>query len=358
LRRQEEKIGLPANENAPLSSRFEGLIAHACQKTGEKVVVIIDEYDKPLTDNLTRPEVYDSVRQTMQTFYSALKASDEYLRFTLLTGVTKFSKVSIFSTLNHLDDISLNSNYAALCGITEKELWGNYTPEIEALAQLRNATAEGVLDKLRGMYNGYHFSDEVTPENSVYNPFSVIHALKDQRFNYYWFSTGTPTFLVQKLEDARCDIPSLESGTSIGKNEIEDYRPESTNPIPLLYQTGYLTITGYEKRFNDFILAFPNEEVRIGFLQSLLPSVTRRPQDYRGLYLVNFIKDLDKGDVESFMNRMTAFLAGIPGGTDSDKEHYIQTVFYIVFTLMGEFAQTEVKSADGRSDMEIGRAHV
>jgi hypothetical protein len=252
-----------------------------------------------------------------------------------------------------LRDISLVKNYAAICGITETELVDNFKPEIEAMADEDGCGFDDMLGQLRKNYNGYHFSDDVKKENSVYNPFSVLNSLSNRSCGYYWFSTGTPTFLVRKLEAENFEIPNLSMGVNSSPQAISDYRPENDDPVPLLFQSGYLTIKRYDKTFGEFTLAYPNNEVKYGFLNALLPVYMKRTLDFRGLFVVNFVKDLFKGDIEAFMNRMTAFFAGISGGIDRDHEHYVQSIFYVVFTLMGEFTRTEVKSAKGRADMVV-----
>jgi hypothetical protein len=339
--------------DAPVNFCFENLIAQVCEKTKERVVVIIDEYDKPLTDNIDNPEIYESIQRLLQDFYGVLKPSDKYLRFVFLTGVTKFSKVSIFSTLNQLRDISLEEEFAEVCGITETELVGNFHPEIEAIAKSEETNFDGMLDILRGNYNGYHFSKDVSRESSVYNPFSVINCLTKKDVGYYWFSTGTPTFLFKKLQDSGVRIRSLGDGVSTTPQAISDYRPENPDPIPLLYQSGYLTIKEYSRKLKRFTLAYPNSEVRNGFLYAFLPILLHNPPDDRGLYIGDFYNDLSNGDVDSFMTRITAFFASIPYGTVKEGEHYFQTVFYVVFTLLGEFCRTEVRSAAGRADMVV-----
>jgi hypothetical protein len=348
----EEKYNVKP-ENLPVNFRFGKLISKIAEMAGSRVAVIIDEYDKPLTDNIDNPETYETIRRILQDFYGELKSCDEYLQLVFLTGVTKFSKVSIFSTLNQLRDISLEDDFAEVCGVTEAELVSNFRPEIEEIAKSEETDFDGMVGLLRENYNGYHFSKNTEKESSVYNPFSLINCLTKKEVGSYWFSTGTPTFLFKKLQNARFGVSSLGDGVKTTPQAINDYRPENPDPIPLLYQSGYLTIKNFNKKFNEFTLAFPDEEVKFGFLELLLPSIIKSSQDCRGMYIVNFIKDLDSNDINSFMTRMTAFFAGIPYGNAKEDEHYFQTVFYVVFTLMGEFCRTEVRSAAGRADMVV-----
>ncbi|GHT64021.1 hypothetical protein AGMMS50239_20980 [Bacteroidia bacterium] len=265
LSRLEEKWGKDDSESL-LSTRLEGLMHRAYKKTGKRVVVLIDEYDKPLTSTLDKPELHEQIREALSGFYGVLKTADPYLRFLLLTGITKFSKVSIFSQLNQLQDISMDERYAGVCGISQSELIDNFEPEIQALAERRKMSYEETLAELKKRYDGYHFAKE---SEGIYNPFSLLNTFASRDFAYYWFSTGTPTFLVKMLKDANFDIPNLESDVTIAAPEIVDYRAGDTNPLPLLYQTGYLTIKDFDQLFNEYRLGFPNEEVKYGFLNEL-----------------------------------------------------------------------------------------
>ncbi|MDR3093600.1 MAG: AAA family ATPase, partial [Bacteroidales bacterium] len=237
LLRLEEKWGHNDSEKS-LSTRLEGLMYRACEKTGKRVVVLIDEYDKPLTSTLDKPALHEQIKDALSGFYGVLKTADPYLRFLLLTGITKFSKVSIFSQLNQLQDISMNKYFAGVCGISETELIENFEPEIQSLAKDVNKSYEETLAELKKRYDGYHFAKD---SEGVYNPFSLLNTFAKRDFDYYWFSTGTPTFLVKMLKDADFDIPNLESDVTIAAPSIADYRAGDTNPLPLLYQTGYLT---------------------------------------------------------------------------------------------------------------------
>ena len=279
-----------------------------------------------------------------------LKSADTYLRFVMLTGVTKFSKVSVFSDLNHLEDISMDENYAGICGISESELIACFQPEIEGIAQRRELTCEAVLTELKKRYDGYHFAPN---SEGMYNPFSLLNTFSKKEFRDYWFATGTPTFLVKMLKAADFDLRSLENDVKIAARSISDYRTEHEDPVPLLYQSGYLTIRGYDTLFDEYILGFPNEEVKYGFFNELLP-VYMQGRNVRGDFsIANFVRDLLAGNVESFMTRLKAFFAGIPYELNNKEEKHYQTVFFLLFRLMGQFVEAEQRSAVGRADAVV-----
>ncbi|GHT30488.1 hypothetical protein AGMMS49574_10280 [Bacteroidia bacterium] len=265
LRMIEESWGQDKADTT-FSTRLMGLMHRAYEKTGKRVVVLVDEYDKPLTSTLDNPELYEQIREALSGFYGVLKTADPYLRFLLLTGITKFSQVSIFSQLNQLQDISMDERYVGVCGISESELIDNFNPEIRTLAEKQKISYEGALAELKKLYDGYHFCENT---EGLYNPFSLLNAFAKNALRYYWFSTGTPTFLVKMLKNIHFDIPNLENDVTIAASSIADYRVGNQNPLPLLYQTGYLTIKDYEQMFNTYVLGFPNEEVKYGFLNEL-----------------------------------------------------------------------------------------
>jgi hypothetical protein len=287
------------------------------------------------------------MRKLLKGFYGVLKTADAYLRFVLLTGVTKFSKISVFSDLNHLKDISLDDHYAGICGITEKELRSNFMPEVENLAKKRKLTVEETLSELKKRYDGYHFAIEV---EGVYNPFSLLNTLDEKVFRYYWYATGTPTFLVRMLKKMNFDIPSLEKNVKVPSIAISEYRVGSDDPTPLLYQTGYLTIKDYNELLDSYILGFPNEEVKYGFLYELFPAYMPKTNILTEFFVGYFIEDLQVGNVEGFMTRLKAFFAGISYDLNNKSEKDYQTVFYLLFKLMGQFIEAEPRSAVGRAD--------
>jgi hypothetical protein len=349
LKRLEFHWGKDETETTP-ASRLSGLIRRACEKTGRKVVVLVDEYDKPLVNTMDKKEVNESMRDILKGFYGILKSADAYLRFVMLTGVTKFSKVSVFSDLNHLVDISLDNQYAGICGISESELTACFQPEIAGLAERRKLTYEETLAELKKRYDGYHFSEN---SEGMYNPFSLLNTFNAGAFRDYWFATGTPTFLVKMLKTMDFDIETMENDVKVSANSITDYRAEYEDPIPLLYQSGYLTIKDYDALFNEYILGFPNEEVKYGFLNELLPAYMPKKNIMGEFYSANFVRDLLAGNVDGFMNRLKAFFAGIPYELNNKEEKHYQTVFYLLFKLMGQFIEAEQRSAIGRADAVV-----
>ncbi|MDR1726501.1 MAG: AAA family ATPase, partial [Acidobacteriota bacterium] len=264
-----------------LSSRFENLIRGVAEKAGRRVVVLIDEYDKPLLKNLDDGPIQKSFLDVLKGFYGVLKSADQWLRFVFITGVTKFSHVSIFSDLNQLRDISMDKAFAGVCGISEAELAGSFAPEIRGLADDAAMTAEEARAEMRKRYDGYRFAPEA---ETVYNPFSVLNTFADRRFGYYWFRTGTPTFLVEQLRDTRFHVPDFTGGVSVYAQRIDDYRAKGDDPVPLLYQTGYLTIKDYEPRTGRYTLGFPNEEVKYAFLGELLDSYVPKGSNLKRLF--------------------------------------------------------------------------
>ncbi|MCL2041882.1 MAG: ATP-binding protein [Bacteroidales bacterium] len=348
----EEKWGKVENETTP-ASRLIGLIHRAYEKTGKRVVVLIDEYDKPLISTMENSDLNDEIRTELKGFYGVLKAEDANLKFVFLTGVTKFSQVSVFSDLNHLEDISLDKRFAEICGISETELLQNFQPEIQALADENSLTCEQAFAELKKRYDGYHFAKESA---DIYNPFSVLKTFKKLDFAYYWFETGTPTFLVNTLRKQNYDIRRFEDDVIVSADSIMDYRVENQNLMPLLYQTGYLTIKEYKQNKDAFVLGFPNEEVKYGFLKELLPAFVHDPIQTGNFSILKFLQQIENNDIEGFMTSLKAFFAAIPYDAIEQKnrdEQYYQHVFYLLFTLIGQFVQTEVKSSKGRADAVV-----
>ncbi|MDR3188723.1 MAG: ATP-binding protein [Prevotellaceae bacterium] len=345
-----EKLWGRAVEDNDPASRFLGLISRAYEQTGRKVVVLVDEYDKPLLGTMDDLNVNKDIRDVLKGFYGVLKSADAYLRFVLLTGVTKFSKVSVFSDLNHLVDISLDKEYAAICGISESELVSCFQQEITALAKEIGKTYDETLAELKKRYDGYHFAKE---SEGMYNPFSLLNTLSKKDFSNYWFATGTPTFLVKMLKKLDFDVKTLEGGVRISADSITDYRAEFEDPVPLLYQSGYLTILSYNDRFNSYTLGFPNEEVKYGFFNELLPAYVPGKNVRSEFYVGCFIEDLLANNVDSFMTRLSAFFAGVPYDLNNKEEKHYQTIFFIFFRLMGQFIEVEQHSAVGRADAVV-----
>jgi len=336
-----------------LSVRFANVISEARKKTGQRVVVLIDEYDKPLISSIDNLDLNNEMRTILKGFYGILKAEDANLKFVFLTGVTKFSKVSVFSDLNQLVDISLNEKFAEICGISEEELLHNFQPEIQELAECRKMTYEQAFAELKKRYDGYHFA-KVSAD--IYNPFSILNTFGSMDFAYYWFATGTPTFLAKALQQQNYDIRKLNDDVIIPANSIMDYRVENQNFTPLLYQSGYLTIKEYRQNRDTFVLGFPNEEVKYGFLNELLPAFVHTPITTGNFSVVEFLQQIEDNDINGFMTSLKAFFAAIPYDAIEQKhrdEQYYQHVFYLLFTLMGQFVETEVKNNKGRADAVV-----
>jgi len=341
------------------SSRFKGIIQRAYYQTGKQVVILVDEYDKPLLQTMgVNEELNEHYRNTLKAFYSVIKTCDEYIRFAFLTGVTKFSKISIFSDLNNLKDISLNETYAGICGITQKELETNFQPEIQALAEKQKLDYSQALAALKQWYDGYLFHPV---GEGMYNPYSILNAFDDKELKSYWFSTGTPTFLVNYLKEAHYYIPDLDGNVELNEAGLETYRAVAQDVLPILFQAGYLTIKEYISDLRLYRLGFPNDEVRYGFLHNLLPAYSDVPFGQTGVWVGRFVQDIRKGDVNSFMERMQAIISSIPyDDFPKDKlklrEQNYQTAVYLVFALIGQFVQTEVHSAKGRADCVLKTA--
>ena len=352
LKKEEKLYGLK-NEGDSFGKRFQSLIETAYNKTGKQVVILVDEYDKPLLQTMgVNEDLNEEFRNTLKAFYSVIKTCDQYIRFAFLTGVTKFSKVSIFSDLNNLQDISMLNDYAEICGLTQAEIEKTFKPEIERLAKNTKNSYDKMLEELKKRYDGYKFS--VLGE-SVYNPFSILNTLNSGELKNYWFSTGTPTFLVNYLKDAYYNIPDLDGKVELDESMLNEYRADTKNPIPILFQSGYLTIKEYIEEVNMYRLGFPNDEVRYGFLKNLFPSYSSLRPDETGVSIWKFVEDVRAGNVDSFMERMQAIIAGVPyDNLPKDKlklrEQNYQTAVYLIFKLMGQFVQTEIHCAKGRAD--------
>lgn len=332
-----------------LSLRFKGVIRRAAEQTGRPVVVLIDEYDKPLLQSLNNHALHNAYKETLKAFYGVLKSADQYLKFYLLTGVTKFSQVSVFSDLNQLNDISMDRHYNEICGLTWQEIADNFEPELLELGENNDLTPQETRETMTRLYDGYHF---MYGQEGIFNPFSVLNVLSKGTFDNYWFKTGTPTFLVELLKKTDYDLRNID-GVQMDVDGFANYRADVQRPIPVIYQSGYLTIKDYDKRFRLYTLGFPNEEVKYGFLEFIVPFYTAIPSTESPFYIGKFVRELEAGDVEAFMERLRAFFADIPYELNDKTERHYQAVFYLVFTLMGQFTQTEVRSARGRADAVV-----
>ena len=332
------------------SIRFLEVIKAAHARTGRGVVVLIDEYDKPLLNSFDNPELQEQYRSILTAFYSVLKTADPWLRFIFITGVTKFAQMGIFSNLNQLSDISLDLDYATLCGLTLSEIEANFAPEIDRLVAYHGGTRKEMIEELTRRYDGYHFSSGDVP--NVFNPFSLLSVMEKRLFQNYWFATGTPTFLARMLQQTDFDLQELD-GIEVTASSLTDDRADVKNPVPMIYQSGYLTIKGYDKRFQTYTLGFPNEEVKYGFLNFVAPFYSAIPGSETDFYIGKFVQELEKGDVNAFMTRLRAFFADFPYELNAKTERHYQVVFYLVFKLMGQFTDAEVRSARGRADAVV-----
>lgn len=349
LEKWEHKYGTERNDRNP-EERFAYLIERAYKLTGKQVVVLIDEYDKPLLQAILDKPLLEEYRRILKSFYGVLKSADRYLRFVFLTGVTKFAQVSVFSDLNQLQDISTWPDYTSLCGITKEELVRTFTPEIERLGAFNGMDFETTLEKMTRLYDGYHFYPYC---EGVFNPFSVLSACKAKVLDNFWFQTGTPTYLVNLLQESDYDLRLLIDGVEVTASAFSEYRAEARNPLPMIYQSGYLTIKDYDKEVLLYTLSFPNDEVRYAFLNFLVPFYTKVTDDETGFHIAQFMHELRAGDVDSFMERLQVFFAGIPYDLNAGTERHYQAIFYVVFTLLGQFVETEVRSARGRADAVV-----
>ena len=335
-----------------LTIRFRELVKNISRKTESQVVVLIDEYDAPLLTVLHDSERLEPMRTLLQSFYSPLKKLDQYLRFVFITGISKFSQLSIFSQLNNLNNISMLPQYAGICGITEQELKDNFQEGITELGKANKMTNDEVLAKLKLKYDGYRFSRNA---EGVYNPFSLLSAMDNRDFNNYWFSTGTPTFLVKMMKRFHTDLTKLD-GSEAGADDFDAPTENMHSVLPLFYQSGYLTIKGYDPILSNYTLGYPNEEVKVGLMHALLPFyVVKDPVEARTaagkMYLA-----LRKDDIDEALEAARAFFAGIPyqEGTLQDaptSEGHFTTMLYVMFSFLNVYVYTQVRTAKGRMDI-------
>ena len=333
------------------SIRFSNVIKAAYEKTGHRVAILIDEYDKPMLETFHDKELQDKFRAILVSFYSVLKGADPYLKFILITGVTKFAQMSIFSTLNQLMDISLMKPYEAICGMTLPEIETTFDPELDAWAVDSNLPRQAVVDRMTHMYDGYRFSKK-QPEG-IYNPFSVLNAVNQLSFSNFWFATGTPTFLVHILRRTEFDVRLLLEGIEVTESSLSTYAADEDDPVPMLYQSGYLTIKDYKEEYGLYRLEFPNDEVKYGLLNYMTKYYTPVLNRDMPFYIGRFNDELRAGQIDAFMTRMRAFFGGISYELSDDTERHYHNVFYIVFTLLGQYAEVEVRSSHDRADMVV-----
>ena len=348
LLRWEELYGTGPGEDT-FAGRFEGIVARAAQKTGHRVAILVDEYDKPLLQTFDKPELQEDYRNTLKAFYSVCKTQDRYIKLAFFTGVTKFSKVSVFSDLNNLKDISMDMRFVNLCGITGGELHACFDEPVEQLAAACGITKEECYAKLRLQYDGYHFHEKA---EGLYNPFSLLNTLDRLEFRNYWFETGTPTFLVEVLKKNHYQLDNLTEELATA-DDLTGLDTAMENPVPLIYQSGYLTIKGYEKEFKMYKLGYPNKEVEEGFAHFLMPFYTPVTRDRQNFFIPNFVKDLRTGNVEGFMTRLQALFADGSYQVVGDMELYFQNCMAVIMKLLGFYVDVERHTSNGRIDIVV-----
>ena len=362
----EEDYGMKGDAELGIGDRFALLLAHVHKVTGKRCVVLIDEYDKPLLDvmdsGLKTPHkgvsIEDNNRNVLKSFYSTFKAADEHLQFVLLTGVTKFSQVSVFSGFNQPYDISMDDEFETICGLTPDELNLYFKQSIEVMARLYGTDEEGMYQLLKQQYDGYHFSSGMT---DVFNPFSVLNALKQKRIDNYWFKSGTPTYLIRLLKHSNENLDEL-TGKNYRPEQFVDYKADAEMPLPMIYQSGYLTIKGFNRRFNTFLLDFPNNEVKEGFVSLIANNYLKSKTD-TALEAMTWIQMLEDNNIDLFRKKLTSFFASIPytmrrKENERERERYFHYTFYLLFRLMSTYTiLTEKAQSEGRADCIIETPH-
>ncbi len=349
LEQWEELYG-DEKKNRAVEERFRYVIQKAYEKTGKQVVILIDEYDKPLLHNIDNKEQFDKTRNALKAFYSVLKSQDRYIRFGFLTGVTRFGKVSVFSDLNNLNDISESPDYSGLCGITEVEMLATFDSSIRELAEYHNVTFEEMCQQLRKNYDGYHFAPNSV---GVYNPFSLVKVFGSKQLDYFWYETGTPTFLVEILKKRALPVSDLE-GITLKKNQmVQSIDSIEENVIPVLYQSGYLTIKDYNEKDREYTLGAPNLEVEWGFTENLAKVFAPKLMATTSFGISQFTTDIRNGAPESFMERFQGFFADSSYELAGDKELYFQNTTYVLFKLLGLYVEVERHTSRGRMDVTV-----
>lgn len=343
-----EKIYGDEPSEASFSLRFAGIIRRAHELTGQRVVILVDEYDKPMLQAINNEELQREFRNTLKPFYGALKTMDGDIKFALLTGVTKFGKASVFSDLNNLNDISMDKQYVSLCGMTEEEIHRYFEDDLRRLATAQDMTYEETCTRLKEAYDGYHFRQN---SEGIYNPFSVLNTFAKQEFGSYWFETGTPTYLVELLKQNHYNLEQMshEETNSEVLNSI--YADES--PIPIIYQSGYLTIKDYDPRFENYILGFPNREVEEGFIKFLMPFYTNMNKVESPFEIQQFTRVIESGQPDAFLRRLQSFFADTPYELIRDLEVHYQNVLFIVFRLVGFSVKAEYHTSEGGVDLVL-----
>ena len=329
--------------------RLKNLIQQAYRKYNRQVVVLIDEYDAPLLDVVHEDRDLPVLRNVMRNFYSPLKACDPYLRFVFLTGITKFSQLSIFSELNNIQNISMLPEYAAICGITQEEMEVQMSPDLDVLAARQKRNREETLQRLKTYYDGYHFT---WPSPDIYNPFSLLNAFSDGRLNSYWFGSGTPTYLIEMLSKYHV-IPQEIGGRWVATSAFDAPTERMTSITPLLYQSGYITIKDYDELADLYYLDLPNKEVRIGLMESLLDGYVGRERDEAVTTVAFLSRAIIQDKMDEALRLLRTFLSTVPYCDNTDYEGHYQQMLYVIFSLMGKFVDVEIRTPRGRVDLVI-----
>ena len=344
----ENKYGVKKVYDSP-DIRFQSLIEAAYAKTGQRAVILVDEYDKPIVDNLSSDDLADVFRGQLQGFYSVMKAKDGFIQFGFLTGVTKIGKLSVFSGLNNLMDISMDVRYSDICGISEKDLEKYFPQSVRELALSNHMSEEECYSELARWYDGYHFSED---SPGLYNPFSLLNTFDSLKFREYWFQTGTPSFLVRFLSAGRYDLNDV-SGIKVSSFGLSGVNSSHPNAITLLYQTGYLTIRDYDRSIDRYTLDYPNKEVEDGFVDALSEFYTPVVRSQSSLSVDKFVEDIRTGNADMLMRRFTAFFADMDYQIMGGAELYFQNTMYVMLKMIGQQVQVERHTSNGRIDVLI-----
>ncbi|MCD8302626.1 MAG: ATP-binding protein, partial [Prevotellaceae bacterium] len=349
LTMQEQRFKLPVTQG-DANLRLTNIVMSLYERTGKQVVVLIDEYDAPLLDVVHEDVNLPLLRQVIRNFYSPLKDLDPYLRFVFLTGITKFSQLSIFSELNNIKNISMNEEYATICGITEEEMLTRMKPGIERLAEKRKLSYDGAVEKLKSTYDGYHFT---WPSPDIYNPFSLLNALSASKISYYWFGSGTPTYLIEMLRKFNV-APEQIGGQFASQSAFDAPAEKMKKMIPLLYQSGYLTIKGYDEDTREYLLDIPNKEVRVGLMESLLEDYVSDMEEGSESIVSKLYKNIKYGKIDDALQLLQTFLSTVPYTENTNYEGHYQSLLYVIFSLLGFYdVDIEVRTATGRIDMVL-----
>ena len=343
----ENKFDIEVQAGSSYGTRLKNIIQGAVRKTGHQAVVLVDEYDAPMLDSNNNPELQEKIRDIMRDFFSPLKAQEANLRFVFLTGITKFSQLSIFSELNNIKNYSLDDEFGAICGFTQEEILSTFHEGIHEMAKANGLTIEQTVAKMKEQYDGYRFTPHCP---NIYNPYSVLNALHDKKFSNYWFATGTPTFLLELLIKNDIEMPQLE-GIVATEDQFDSPTDNIGNPIPVLYQSGYLTIKDYDEGI--YTLGYPNEEVRMGLNRSMLNYIAPQYGLKTTAFAAQFRAAMRKDDIDTAMKVLQSFLAAFPYDIHHNREDYFQAILFTIFITLGFTIHAEVKTARGRIDLLI-----